>query len=374
MDTEATMKAMELDTPALLIDREIMMDNLRFMQAYADRQGVALRPHTKTHKMPRLARIQEELGAHGITVAKVGEAEAMARKGLKDIFIANEIVGPQKLARIRKLAESVEISFGLDSLEQAEQVEAAFAGAMKPACVLIEIEVGENRSGVIRDEDFIALLNYLKSCHNIRLKGVFSHDGSSYQAESVAACREIHLEAQRRTLHFVALAREAGMSLETVSIGSTPSLMHDFPILEGITEIRPGTYIFMDASQANAYGSFQRNAATILATVISRPTPERVILDVGAKGITAQTRSVGICATRGLGLIKGWPDVEIYDVYDEHAIIYNSAFRDAVRVGDKVEIIPNHICPVVNLHEAAYLVSNGQVVEEIPVLCRGKLR
>lgn len=150
--------------------------------------------------------------------------------------------------------------------------------------------------------------------------------------------------------------------------------MHDFPILEGITEIRPGTYIFMDASQANAYGSLQRNAPSILATVISRPTPERVILDVGAKGITAQTRSVGICATRGLGLIKGWPDVEIYDVYDEHAIIYNSAFRDAVRVGDKVEIIPNHICPVVNLHEVAYLVSDGQVVEEIPVLCRGKLR
>lgn len=368
------MKAMELDTPALLIDREIMLDNLRFMQAYADRQGVALRPHTKTHKMPRLARIQEELGAHGITVAKVGEAEVMAQEGLNDIFIANEIVGLQKLARIRKLAESVEISFGLDSLEQAEQVEAAFAGAKRPAFVLIEIEVGENRSGIIRDEDFVALLTYLKHCHNIHLKGVFSHDGGSYQAASVAACREIHLEAQRRTLHFVALAQKAGIALETVSIGSTPSLMHDFPILEGITEIRPGTYIFMDASQANAYGSLQRNAATILATVISRPTPERVILDVGAKGITAQTRSVGICATRGLGLIKGWPDVEIYDVYDEHAIIYNSAFRDAVRVGDKVEIIPNHICPVVNLHEVAYLVSNGQVVEEIPVLCRGKLR
>ena len=141
------MKAMELDTPALLIDREIMLDNLRFMQAYADRQGVALRPHTKTHKMPRLARIQEELGAHGITVAKVGEAEVMAQEGLNDIFIANEIVGLQKLARIRKLAESVKISFGLDSLEQAEQVEAAFAGAKRPAFVLIEIEVGENRSG-----------------------------------------------------------------------------------------------------------------------------------------------------------------------------------------------------------------------------------
>ena len=159
-----------------------------------------------------------------------------------------------------------------------------------------------------------------------------------------------------------------------MSIGSTPSMMHDCPILDGVTEIRPGTYIFMDASQANAYGSLARNAATILTTVISRPTPERVITDVGAKGITAQTRSKGFCATRGLGLIKGWPEVEIFDVYDEHAIIYNKAFHDGVRVGDKVEIIPNHICPVVNLHETAYLVTDGEVVEEIPVACRGKLK
>lgn len=368
------MNYMELDTPALIIDREIMMDNLRFMQEYADRRNVALRPHTKTHKMPRLALIQEELGAKGVTVAKVGEAEVMAEAGLRDIFIANEIVGESKLARIRELAKTVDISFGLDSIPQAEMIERAFAGAQKPARVLIEIEVGEERSGVIEEADYLELLEYLKGCGNISLKGIFSHDGNSYQAADIQECREIHLTAQRRTLQFAELAKEAGMELETVSIGSTPSMMHDFPILDGVTEIRPGTYIFMDASQANAYGSLARNAATILTTVISRPTPERVITDVGAKGITAQTRSKGFCATRGLGLIKGWPEVEIFDVYDEHAIIYNKAFRDGVRVGDKVEIIPNHICPVVNLHETAYLVTDGEVVEEIPVACRGKLK
>lgn len=368
------MKYQELDTPALLIDRDIMMDNLRFMQEYADRSGVALRPHTKTHKMPKLALIQAELGAKGITVAKVGEAEVMARAGLTDIFIANEIVGDEKLARIRKLAQTVQITFGLDSIEQAALVEKAFTGAEKPAQVLIEIEVGEERSGIIEESDYLELLEYLKGCKNIELKGIFSHDGNSYAAEDVAACREIHLTAQRRTLRFAHLAEQAGMRLQTVSIGSTPSMMHDFPILEGITEIRPGTYIFMDASQANAYGSLSRNAATILTTVISRPTSERVITDVGAKGITAQTRNRGFCATKGLGLIKGWDGVEIFDVYDEHAIIYHKEFRDSVRVGDKVEIIPNHICPVVNLHEQAYLVSGGQVVDVIPVECRGKLQ
>jgi len=343
----------ELDTPALIIDREIMMNNLRFMQDYAKRFNVSLRPHTKTHKMPALAKLQEELGAKGIAVAKVGEAEVMAASGLKDIFIANEIVGAQKLHRIRELAKSANVSFGLDSIPQAKTVEAAFDGADKPAQVLIEIEVGEDRSGIIEEPDYFELLAYLKTCKNIYLKGIFSHDGSSYGAEDVSACMEIHLTAQKRTLRFAELAKNEGMELETVSVGSTPSMMHGFQILEGVTEIRPGTYIFMDAGQANAYGSLERNAATILTTVISRPTAERVITDVGAKGITAQRASGGFCATRGLGLVKGWPEVEIFTVYDEDAIIYNKKFRDAVQVGEKIEIIPNHICPVCNLHEYA---------------------
>jgi len=368
------MKYQELDTPALIIDREIMMNNLHFMQDYANRYNVSLRPHTKTHKMPALAKLQEEVGAKGITVAKVGEAEVMAAAGLKDIFIANEIVGAQKLQRIRRLAESVNISFGLDSLAQAAMIEAAFDGAGQAARVLIEIEVGEDRSGIIEESDYVELLAYLKICKNICLQGIFSHDGNSYGAQDIAACQEIHMAAQKRTLEFAELARNEGFDLETVSIGSTPSMMHDFPILAGVTEIRPGTYILMDAGQANAYGSLERNAATILTTVISRPTSERVITDVGAKGITAQKASSGICANRGLGLIKGWPEVEIFTVYDEHAIIYNKEFRDAVKVGDKIEIIPNHICPVVNLHEYAYLVSQGEVVETIPVECRGRLQ
>ena len=365
----------ELDTPALIIDREIMISNLKFMQDYADSYNVALRPHTKTHKMPELAKLQEKLGAKGIAVAKVGEAEVMAAAGLRDIFIANEIVGTQKLQRVRKLAEEgVNISFGLDSIAQAEMVEAVFEGARHKAQVVIEIEVGENRSGMIEESDYLELLAYLKSCKNIRLKGLFSHDGSSYGASGVDECREIHMAAQRRTLRFVELARDEGMEMETVSIGSSPSMMQRFPILEGITEIRPGTYIFMDAGQANAYGSLERTAATILTTVISRPTSERVITDVGAKGLTAQTASDGFCATKGLGLIKDWPGVTVFTVYDEHAIIYHREFRDAVRVGDKIEIIPNHICPVVNLHENAYIVSGGEVVQVIPVECRGKLQ
>lgn len=364
----------DLDTPSLIINREIVMDNIKFMQDYADRHNVALRPHTKTHKMPYLAKIQRDLGAKGITVAKVGEAEVMAENGLDDIFVANQIVGAEKLERVKRLAQSINISVGIDCIEHVQAIEKAFEGESKKAQVLIEIEVGENRSGIIEEKDFVSLVNYIKTCKNIYLKGIFSHEGHSYAAEDIDECKEIYFVSQRRTLRFAEIAEELGCKLEVVSIGSTPSTMHDFDILDGVTEIRPGTYVLMDASQGNAIGTYDRCAATVLTTVISRPTEERVITDVGAKGLTAQTRTQGFSATIGLGYIKGFDNVHIADVFDEHAIIYDKKFRDQVKIGDKVEIIPNHICPVCNLYEKAYLVSNEQVVEEIEISCRGKLK
>ena len=367
------MKINELDTPSLLIDREIMMSNIKQMQAYANKQGVQLRPHTKTHKMPALAKLQEEAGAKGIAVAKTGEAEVMSQNGLKDIFIANEIVGETKLNRIKELSKTIDISFGIDSIDQTKMIEKVFEGFHKKAEVLIEIEVGEERSGIIEEADFTDLLNYLKDCKNVHLKGIFSHDGNSYKAKDLADCKRIFMDSQIRTLRFAEIAKDMRFDLDTISIGSTPSLMQGFDIMTGITEIRPGTYILMDTSQGNAIGTYGKCAATVLTTVISRPTKERVITDVGAKGITAQTRKEGNCATKGLGYIKGYDNVYIYDVYDEHAIIYNEKFRNQVKVGDKVEIIPNHICPVCNLYDKAYLVSDGEVVEEIEVKCRGKL-
>lgn len=367
------LKKNELDTPSLLIDREIMMDNIDNMQSYANKYSVSLRPHTKTHKMPALAKLQVQAGARGITVAKVGEAEVMAENGLNDIFIANEIVGEAKLNRIKKLAETIDISFGVDSIEQCEMIEKVFSDSQKPAQVLIEIEVGENRSGVIEESDYISLVEYIKDCSHVTLKGVFSHDGHTYKAKDLEHCRQLYNEAQKRTLHFAHLAQRLGCKLETVSIGSTPPLMHDFGVMEGITELRIGTYILMDVSQGNAIGTYSRCAASVLSTVISKPTNERVITDVGAKGLTMQSRSEGICATTGIGYIKNY-HVNIDQLYDEHAIIYNEEFRNQVAIGEKLEIIPNHICPVCNLYDYAYLVSGDEVVKEIPILCRGKLQ
>ena len=368
------MNVYELDTPSLLIDYDIFLSNLKFMQDYADRNRVQLRPHTKTHKSPELAKIQLEQGACGIAVAKTGEAEIMAAAGLTDIFIANEVVGRQKLERIKTLAETISISFGVDSPEVIHSIEEVFADAEKPAEVLIEIEVGENRSGIIEENDFFLLLDAIRQSPHVHLKGLFSHDGNCYSAESVDACMQIAVGAQERTLHFAKLAGEYGMPCEVISYGSTPTFMNQVPILPEITELRPGTYALMDASQGNAIGTLDRCAASVLATVISRPTSERVILDVGAKGMTMQSRSAGICATPGKGTLPDYPGVYIDHMYDEHAIIYNASFREQVKVSDKVRIIPVHICPVCNLYDTMYLIRGDEVLREVEISCRGALR
>lgn len=366
-----TSKYSQLDTPALIIDYDIVKRNIYAMQEKADKFDVKLRPHTKTHKMPELAKLQVEAGAAGITVAKVGEAEVMAAHGLQDIFIANEIVGISKLERIRELSRNIRIRLGVDNAFQVDQLEDIFRDELSPVEVLIEVETGENRSGVIHDEQLVQLTKHILGKTKVALKGVFSHEGHSYKAKSIEDCRKICLESQVRTVRAGNMARVLGAAIDTVSIGSTPSLMHS-DIIEGVTEIRPGTYIFMDVGQGTAISDYSRCAATVLATVISMPTGERIVLDTGAKALTLQTRGEGICATAGYGLVKNSDNVRLSGMFDEHGLIYDAQMRKELEVGNKLEIIPNHICPVCNLYDKAYLVSNGEVLREIPIPGRGK--
>ena len=362
----------ELDTPVLLIDREILMENIIRMQQLADKAGVELRPHTKTHKMPYIAKLQLQAGACGIAVAKVGEAEAMAQAGITDIFIANEIVGTPKLERIRKLNESITVSFGLDSVEALEQIETVFT-PQNPANVLIEIEVGEQRSGICNEEQFLVLLNRLKTAKSTCLKGLFSHDGHTYHAKDRSQCHEWFVKAQEDTLHYADIARQQGFTVPVISFGSTPPFILGFTPLPGITELRIGTYALMDVSQSNVIGTYDTCAASVLTAVISKPTAERVITDSGAKALTMQEREKGICKTIGKGYVKHSDSIYLHSVYDEHGIFYSKPLHDTVQIGDKIELIPNHICPVCNLYDTAYLVSKGQVVCQIEVTARGKL-
>lgn len=358
-----------LDTPSLIIDRDAALRNIAAMQKKADELKVNLRPHIKTHRMAYFAMEQMAAGACGIAAAKLAEAEVMADAGIPDIFIANEIVGIGKYERLRALHRRVKIRTGVDCREQIDQIERVFEGE-KPLEVLMEYEVGENRSGVITDEQLTDLVSYTLTKKNVRLRGIFSHEGQSYSAATPEECRRSSEESYLRTLAAADKMRALGVDVDTVSVGATPSVMSG-AFMKGVTELRLGTYIFMDLGQAHAIGDFSRCAATVLATVISRPTAERVVLDTGAKALVSQNRTGGICASDGFGCVKGRESVKVEKLFDEHGLIYDRAFRDEVRVGDKVEIIPSHICPTVNLYDEAQLVSQGRLLEVIPVSCRG---
>ena len=360
-----------IDTPSLLIDLDRAMENIQMMQRRADRLGVRLRPHIKTHRMTYFAQKQVEAGAAGIACAKIGEAEVMAGAGIRDIFIANEIVGEGKYERIRQLHKKIHIRIGVDNIFQVDQIEKVFAEEDNPLEVLIEYEVGENRSGVITERQLDDLVTYILSKRHLCLKGIFSHEGHTYKAADQEDCVRKAEEAYRRTLQAAERMRRLGAQIDTVSIGATPSVMNG-AFLEGITELRLGTYVFFDLGQAGAIGDFSHCAATVLTTVISKPTPERIVLDAGAKALVSQNRDSGICATAGFGCVKGHEQVRIAGLFDEHGLIYDPEFSRKIQVGDKIEIIPSHICPTVNLYDEAVLVSNGSVVRTIPVDCRGK--
>lgn len=359
-----------IDTPALLIDLDIAQKNIESMQAKANSFGVALRPHTKTHKMPYLALKQIAAGARGITVAKIGEAEVMADAGIDDIFIANEIVGSVKYARLRQLAERIELSIGADNEKAVCDLDMALKGSAARIGLCIEVEVGEVRSGIEKIEDAVKLAQTIRKYEHLYFKGIFCHEGHCYKAETIDHCRDLARAVQERMLAFAQAIRDSEIEVEVVSIGSTPSMLVS-DILPGINEIRPGTYILMDAAQGQVVGDFGRCAASVLGTVMSIPTDERVITDTGAKALTAQKRTGGICNTPGNGLVKG-SSYRLQNVFDEHGIIIDRNFRNEVKLGDKTEIIPNHICPCVNLYNFAWIVSNGKILAKVPVAGRGK--
>ncbi len=363
----------DIDTPAMLVDLDIMERNLRFMQDKADRAGVKLRPHTKTHRTPAIARLQEKMGARGITVAKLGEAEVMAANGLQDIFIANEIVGAVKLERLRQLARRVpRLAVGADDPVHVEMLSNAMAGELRPLDVLVDVDTGDPRTGVAPGEPALRVARKIVEAPGLRFRGIYTHDGQSYYVATPEGVRAVNRGSQKLMLETAKLMRSEGLEVEEISVGSTPSLLLD-GVEEGITEIRPGTYVFMDADQAQVVGTYDHCAQTVLATVISRPTRERVVLDAGTKALTYYVQLEGITGAPGHGRLKRHPEIALNRKSDEHSsfdIPKGSELQFSI--GDKVEIIPNHACPTTNLYDMLYGVRGGSVEVVWPVLCRGK--
>lgn len=359
-----------VDTPALFLDLEIMERNLDAMQSKMNRLGVKLRPHIKTHKTPELALWQVEKGARGITCAKLSEAQIMANAGVKDIFIANQIVTPPKIKGLWDLSQRLKLSVGLDSLAGAKALSEIFSARGGKLDYLIELDTGLKRCGVLPGEDAWNLYLEIKDLPGLDFKGLFTHAGHAYGSANREQVEAISLEESRLTQKTADLFRQKQVDPQEVSVGSTPT-MKVWRGHEGITEARPGCYLLNDAMQVGmGVAKLEDCALSLAATVISRPAPDRVVIDAGAKALALDKGGHGLETVKGHGIVLG-KDAYPERLSEEHGILAVSPGED-LSVGEMVRIIPNHACPVMNLFDRALGIRNGRIEKEFSIAARGK--
>lgn len=358
-----------LDTPALVLDLDVVEANIARTVEIAQAAGARLRPHIKTHRMLAVARLQVDAGARGICCAKTGEAEVFADGGVDDIFIANQVVGSAKMRRLRALAERVRLAVGIDHAEQISLLSQAFGGAA-PLDISIEIDVGQRRTGVVEPHEAVALARRVLDAPGLALRGVYTHEGHDYAARDDADLACIADQAQHQMLEAAQAIRDATGAPCEVSMGSTPSLFAR-KFHAGIDELRPGTAVFNDGSHANFLGHTDWCAAAVLATVVNLPAPGRVVVDAGAKALTSDRRGPSILENSGFGMVVGRPDATIVSLSDEHGVL-SVPDSDAYTIGQVLRIIPNHICPCVNLYDHAFVAREGVVEDVWDVSARGQ--
>ena len=360
----------DLETPALLIDLSVLDANIARLVATARRAGARLRPHVKTHRMAAVAARLRQAGAEGICCAKLGEAEAFADAGFADIFIANQVVGASRLIRLVELAERTRLAVGVDHAEHVRMLGAAFATANSAVDVSIEIDTGQRRTGVATADAAAALAQQIQRTEGLNLRGIYTHEGHDYQAADPAGVHVAASESQQLMTSVAAAIQAATGAPCEVSMGSSPSfLLESFHA--PIDELRPGTAVFNDASHAHLLGHTDWCAASVLATVVNLPAPDRVVIDAGAKALTSDRRGPGVLENTGHGIVIGHPDAVITSVSDEHGVIA-APDASAFAIGQTLRVIPNHICPCVNLYDHAFAARDGIVEAVWHVTARGR--
>lgn len=355
------MNSHDLDTPALLIDLDVMERNLQRVAEYAGRHKLNLRPHIKTHKIPELARKQLQLGAIGLTCAKVGEAEVMLEAAPPEILLAYPVFGESKLKRLMEVARKTRVLVALDDLETARPLSAAAQAAGVEIGVLAEFDAGLHRVGV-GDERLPALLDGLRALPGLRVRGITCYPGhiKSLDAAGEAALDELS-----------ALISRIAPGHEIVSGGSTPALFESHKV-KGLTEIRPGTYIFNDRNTVAAGACSNEDCAvTIMATVVSTARDGQMIIDGGSKTFSSDRMSAGDNGT--WGEIREAPLARFHKMNEEHGYVALER-GEHFRIGDRVHVVPNHVCVAMNLHETVYGIRGEQVEEIWKVKARGKLQ
>jgi len=361
----------DLDTPALLIDVAVLERNITEMAAVAHEAGVGLRPHTKAHKCPEIAQMQLDAGATGITVAKLGEAEVMVNAGLQDVLVAYPLVGEAKLARLRALLERADVRTTTDSVEVAEGLGRVGRDLGRDVGVLVEVDTGLHRVGRPSGQPTVELVQQIAGVSGVEVLGLLTHAGHAYRSANAA---ELHAAAEREGLDLVetaAACAAAGNEIREISVGSTPTA-RIVARVPGVTEVRPGTYVFNDVQQMRLGVATEPTcAARVLTTVVAHPAADRFVLDAGSKAFTSDGGDGP--PFPGRGVVAGRPELRLDFMNEEHCVGHRTG-EDDVRIGDRLEVIPLHVCATVNMFDEAFGVRDGEVVRGFTIAGRGRMR
>ena len=372
----------EIETPAVIVHRERLRRNIEAMQALATRRGVALRPHVKTHKCVEIARLQLEGGAVGVTASKADEALVFIEAGVPSITVAYPLVDERKVRRLLAAAHErggTDLRVVVDSRTEVELL-ARVAGNMRVAVgVLIEVDVGLHRCGLQADDpQLLELAQLISASQWLRFIGLLSHAGHAYGAANAAAVREIAAD-ECAILQRVRSKLEArSITVPEVSVGSTPTVLAS-ESYEGITEIRPGTYVFLDRTPVRlGLAQLDDVALTVLATVVSR-NADYLIIDAGSKVLTSDLGAHGTAGTGGYGMAFALDQrpadsggLQVVRLSEEHGFVERAG--STLGIGAKLRIFPNHACPIVNLADELVVVSDDCEIARWQVAARGRVR
>lgn len=364
------MRVADLETPALVVDLDVMEGNIRRLAAYCKKHGLKQRPHVKTHKVPAIAHKQIQAGAVGITVAKVGEAEVMAAGGIRDIFIAYPLVGDSKQERTARLARQVRLSVALDSPKIAESLSRHAMEEGSTIHALVDLDSGFGRTGVPTPEAAAELAKVVTGLPGLEFEGIMLFPGHVWRdierREEIAISEGPIIE---RTLE---LLRAEGLEANTVSSSGTPTAYYSHEV-EGLNEVRAGTYVFYDAKSVGAgFCTWEECALSLAVTVVSAADPSRVMVDGGSKTFSSDQEKSGKLG--GFGQVREHPGVSIGWVSEEHGGLDVEATDHVFELGERLTVIPNHACAAINLHDELAGFRGDRVEVVWPILGRGKVR
>ena len=350
----------ELDTPALIVDLDKAEENIRTLQAFADANNVSVRPHVKTHKSPYWALKQIDAGAIGVCTAKVGEAEAMVDGGIGDILVANEVVGQRKITRLVALAKQASITVVVDDATTVDELSQAAEANATEIDVLIDVNIRINRCGVEPGQPVVDLAKRVDISPGLVFKGLMGYEGH-IPPEADKDTPSEAIESMRKFLDAIESLEEAGLKVEVVSAGGTST--YAFTGLQPrITELQCGTYIFMDAAYRDESPEF-KPALTVLSQVMSKPTFDRAILDIGLKSVSVDSGPPEILDLKGATLTK---------LSEEHGTLQLEGSAQQLKIGDKVSLLPAHGDTTINIHSHYFCVRNGVLEAVVPITARGK--